>query len=130
MPADTLVHWWDAGELDVIERRVRCLINVKLEKFMSVKKLVRSRRVRLAAGSGLALAMLAGIALPAQDKYTLQVPNGLAFSDFRGYEDWKVVAASQTDDLLKVMVANPIMIEAYRSGIPGNGSRSRTARRS
>jgi hypothetical protein len=56
-----------------------------------------------------------------QDKYTLQVPNGLKFSDFRGYENWQVVAVSQTDNLLKVMVANPIMIDAYRAGVPGNG---------
>src|SRR6266853_3184828 len=59
-----------------------------------------------------------------QDKYTLQVPNGLKFSDFRGYEDWQVVAVSQTDDLLKVMVANPTMIDAYRAGVPGNASLS------
>src|SRR5271156_4271726 len=56
-----------------------------------------------------------------QDKYTLQVPNGLKFSDFRGYEDWQVVAVSQTDNLLKVMVANPTMIDAYRAGVPLNG---------
>ena len=67
------------------------------------------------------LAALGGMALAAQDKYTLQVPNGLAFSDFRGYEDWQVVSVSQTDDLLKVMVANPAMIDAYKAGIPGNG---------
>src|SRR5262245_59604447 len=67
------------------------------------------------------LAVLGRLAISAQDKYTLQVPNGLAFSDFRGYENWQVVAVSQTDDLLKVMVANPTMIDAYRAGIPGNG---------
>ena len=68
------------------------------------------------------LAGLGGRATSAQqDKYTLQVPNGLKFSDFRGYENWQVVAVSQTDDLLKVMVANPTMIDAYRSGVPGNG---------
>ncbi len=68
------------------------------------------------------LAGLAGRASSAQqDKYTLQVPNGLKFSDFRGYENWQVVAVSQTDDLLKVMVANPTMIDAYRAGVPGNG---------
>src|SRR5271168_5510277 len=65
--------------------------------------------------------LLVGIALAAQDKYTLQVPGGLAFSDFRGYEDWQVVSVSQTEDLLKVMVANPVMIDAYKAGIPGNG---------
>ena len=68
------------------------------------------------------LAGLGGRAISAQqDKYTLQVPNGLKFSDFRGYENWQVVAVSQTDDLLKVMVANPTMINAYRAGVPGNG---------
>ena len=50
-----------------------------------------------------------------------RVLNGLAFSDFRGYENWQVVAVSQTEELLKVMVANPVMIEAYRAGVPENG---------
>src|SRR5271165_3356563 len=67
------------------------------------------------------LAALGSVAVSAQDKYTVSVPNGLAFSDFRGYEDWQVVSTSHTDDLLKVMVANPTMIDAYRAGIPGNG---------
>jgi len=67
------------------------------------------------------LAALGSVAVSAQDKYTLQVPNGLAFSDFRGYEDWQVVSVSQTEDLLKVMVANPVMIDAYKAGVPGNG---------
>jgi len=69
----------------------------------------------------IALAVLGGRAFGAQDKYTLRVPNGLAFSDFRGYENWQVVAVSQTEDLLKAMVANPTMIDAYRAGVPGNG---------
>lgn len=68
-----------------------------------------------------ALSALAGIALAADDKYTLKVPDGLAFADFKGYEGWSVVAVSQTPDLLKVEVANPVMIAAYRSGVPGNG---------
>ena len=68
-----------------------------------------------------ALAVVGGMALAAQDKYTLQLPNGLPFSDFRGYEDWQVVSVSQTDELLKAMVANPVMIDAYKAGIPGNG---------
>ncbi len=81
----------------------------------------RGLRVVSSAAIGIALAVLGGSAFSAQDKYTLRVPNGLAFSDFRGYEDWQVVAVSQTEDLLKVMVANPTMIEAYRAGVPGNG---------
>ncbi len=87
------------------------------------KPFLSSRGLRVASRAALsiALAVLGGRAFSAQDKYTLRVPNGLAFSDFRGYENWQVVAVSQTEDLLKVMVANPTMIGAYRSGVPGNG---------
>lgn len=66
------------------------------------------------------LAVSAGIVLAAQDKYTLQVPNGLAFSEFRGYEDWQLVAISKTDELIAAILANPVMIDAYRAGFPGN----------
>ena len=71
--------------------------------------------------TAVSLALVGGMALAAQDKYTLQAPEGLAFSDFRGYEDWQVVSVSQTEELLKVMVANPVMIDAYKAGVPGNG---------
>ncbi len=83
---------------------------------MFKKPLLSSRGLRVvsAAALAIALAVLGGMAFAAQDKYTLRVPNGLPFSDFRGYENWQVVAVSQTEELLKVMVANPIMIEAYR----------------
>ena len=80
-------------------------------------------RVRTKAISSVALAALvAGMALAA-DRYTLQVPNGLAFSDFRGYEDWQVVSIAQTDEVLKAIVANPAMIAAYKAGVPGNGGK-------
>ena len=65
--------------------------------------------------------LLAGIALAAQDRYTLQVPGGLAFSEFRGYEDWQTVAVSLNGQLIDTILGNPTMIEAYKSGIPGNG---------
>ena len=55
------------------------------------------------------------------DKYTLKSPGGIAFSDFRGYESWEMVSSARTDTELKVMLANPVMIKAYKAGIPGNG---------
>lgn len=71
------------------------------------------------------LAVWGGRAVIAQDtgpaKYAVRVPNGLAFSEFRGYESWQVVAVSQTEGLLNVILANPVMIKAYQAGIPGNG---------
>ena len=67
------------------------------------------------------LAILVATVLYAQDKYTLTSPSGIALADFKGYEDWSVVSSARTDEVLKVIVANPTMIEAYKSGIPGNG---------
>src|ERR1700734_4115589 len=90
---------------------------------MFTNPFLRSRGLRVvsAAAVGIALTVLGGKAFSPQDKYTVRVPNGLAFSDFRGYENWQVVSVSQTEDLLKVMVANPTMINAYRAGVPGDG---------
>ena len=67
------------------------------------------------------LVVLSGAAISAQDKYTVQVPGGLAFSEFKGYEDWQAVAVSQPEDMINVILANPAMIDAYRAGVPGNG---------
>jgi len=67
------------------------------------------------------LAVLAGVAISAQDKYTVQVPGGLAFSDFKGYESWETVSISRNEKLIAVILANPAMIDAYKSGIPANG---------
>ena len=67
------------------------------------------------------LTFLGAMAAYAQDKYLLKSPSGIAFSDFRGYEDWAVVSSARTDEVLKVIVANPTMIKAYKAGVPGNG---------
>jgi hypothetical protein len=72
-----------------------------------------------------ALALLVATALYAQgqnnDKYSLKSPSGIAFSDFKGYEDWADVSSARTDEILKVIVANPTMIKAFKAGVPGNG---------
>jgi hypothetical protein len=67
------------------------------------------------------LAVLVATAVYAQDKYSLKSPSGIAFSDFRGYEDWSVVSSARTTEILKVIVANPAMIKAYKAGVPGKG---------
>ena len=79
---------------------------------------MRTPTIAIAAG---ALAVLAGGATSAPDKYSLKSPAGIAFSDFKGYEDWAVVSSARTDEVLKVIVANPTMISAYKAGVPGNG---------
>jgi hypothetical protein len=76
--------------------------------------------------AALVLAVLggsAGSAQDKQDKYTLQIPGGLSFSEVRGYETWQVVGPSLTEaaNVIRVIVANPVMIKAYQEGVPGNG---------
>src|SRR3979490_1701235 len=68
-------------------------------------------------------------AMSAQDKYTVKVPNGLAFSEFRGYEAWQVVSISEDGNLIAAILANPVMIKAYLAGVPGNGKPFPTAPR-
>jgi hypothetical protein len=67
------------------------------------------------------LAAALGSAVYAQDKYSLKSPSGIAFADFRGYEDWSMVSSARTDEVLKVIVGNPAMIKAFKAGVPGNG---------
>src|SRR5215471_8232424 len=79
------------------------------------------RKSMLAIGISVSLAVLGGTVIAAQDKYSLKTSSGVAFSDFRGYEDWQVVSSARTDEVLKVIVANKTMIDAYKAGVPGNG---------
>lgn len=67
------------------------------------------------------LALVGSGAFSAQDKYTQKVPNGLSFSEFRGYEGWQLVSISQDGNLIAATLANPVMIKAYLAGTPGNG---------
>jgi hypothetical protein len=89
---------------------------------VSTLRTLLRENVPVAVITAVGLAILGGSAISAQDKYTVKVPDGLAFSEFRGYEDWQTVAVSQTEEGVQaVIVANPVMIDAYRSGVPGNG---------
>jgi len=82
---------------------------------------MKSKSVRAVVIVVVSLAVSGSMARAAQDKYTVKVPNRLAFSEFRGYEDWPTVSISHSETLLAVTLANPEMMKAFRSGIPGNG---------
>jgi len=86
---------------------------------------MKSKNIMAIALITVVFAIVGIIAFAGQDKYTLQVPDGIAFSDFRGYENWEVVSVSMADNpaVIKVIVANPVMIDAYRAGVPGNGEK-------
>jgi hypothetical protein len=82
---------------------------------------MKGKSMLIGAAVSAALAALAtGAAISTQDRYSLKVPNGLAFAEFRGYEGWQTIAISN-GGLLAVILGNPAMIEAFKAGAPGNG---------
>src|ERR1700744_1543394 len=82
---------------------------------------MKNKSSAIGVGIAVALGALATAgALSAQEKYSLKVPGGLAFSEFRGYEGWEVISLSH-GGLLAAILGNPAMIAAYKAGIPANG---------
>jgi len=61
------------------------------------------------------------LAISAQDKYSAQVPGGLAMSEFKGYEGWHAISMSRNERVVAMTLGNPVMIDAYKAGIPANG---------
>ena len=84
---------------------------------------MKNKSTLISVGITVALAVLAaGAAISAaQDKYTVKVTNGLAFSEFKGYESWETISVSHNGPVLAVILGNPAMIKAYKAGVPGNG---------
>jgi hypothetical protein len=82
---------------------------------------MKDKKMLTIAMSAAILAGAGGLAIYAQDKYTVKVPGGLAFSEFRGYETWQAISISRNERVVAVILGNPAMIDAYRAGIPGNG---------
>ena len=68
-----------------------------------------------------ALVVFGAQAISAQDKYTVKVPGGLSLSEVRGYESWEVISVSTSDHATAVILGNPMMIDAFKAGIPDNG---------
>ena len=83
---------------------------------------MKRKSMLISVTATVSLAVLAtGAALSAQDKYSVKVPNGLAFSEFKGYESWETISISENGGLISSILGNPAMIDAYKAGIPGNG---------
>jgi hypothetical protein len=101
--------------------------NERMTDSIAQEQQTQKAETRTAAGrtAGFTIVILVAAALfaqaPDKDKYSLKSPGGIAFSDFKGYEDWADVSSARTDEILKVIVANPAMIKAYKAGVPGNG---------
>src|SRR5262245_18988290 len=103
-------HWTPKWSEECVSRR----------QFRKGSGMKRKGKLAIAVATAV-LAVLSGTAIYAQEKYSLKSPDGIAFYDFKGYEDWAVVSSARTDDVLNVIVANPAMIEAFKAGVPGNG---------
>src|SRR3954447_12412171 len=79
----------------------------------------RSLHFSLVIGVCIFIALV--VALASEDKYSVTVPGGLSFSEFRGYEKWQAISISRSEKVVAVILGNPPMIDAYRDGIPVNG---------
>ena len=73
-----------------------------------------------AIGSFSACIFVVGMTLAAQEKLSVMSPNGIALSEFKGYDAWQVIAPSQPGDGVKAILGNPLMIKAYNDGFPAN----------
>ena len=117
-------HWSDAELFWIIQNGVRLTGMPSWKSSISDNdtwKLARFIHKLPAVSASAAVPSQAQAVVSAQDKYTLKIPNGLAFSEFRGYESWPVIAISHNGKALAAILGNPVMINAYKAGIPGNG---------
>jgi hypothetical protein len=81
-----------------------------------------NRNSKLTIAIATAVLTVLGVkAISAQDKNTAKVPGGLAFSEFKGYENWQLISISQNGKLIAAILGNQTIMDAFRAGTPGNG---------
>ena len=81
------------------------------------------------ATAGLAAVVTAVYAQEKFDKYSLKSPNGIAFSDFEGYEDWAVVSSSMCRTPLRRPFSSTRTASAFRTPAAGDTRCSTTTSR-
>jgi mono/diheme cytochrome c family protein len=120
-------HWSDAELFWIIQNGVRLTgmpawrSSISAEDTWKLARFIHSLPHRDATTASTTAPAQTQAVISAQDKYTLKVPNGLAFSEFRGYESWPVIAVSHNGGAVAAILGNSVMIDAYKAGIPGNG---------
>jgi mono/diheme cytochrome c family protein len=120
-------HWSDAELFWIIQNGVRLTgmpswkSSISDDDIWKLTRFIHKLPTLGTAPAPTAVQSPAQGAVSAQDKYTLKIPNGLAFAEFRGYEDWQTVSISHDGNLMALILANPVMIKAFRAGAPGNG---------
>jgi mono/diheme cytochrome c family protein len=120
-------HWSDAELFWIIQNGVRLTgmpawqSSISENDTWKLAHFIHSIPRQNASSASTSAPSQAQAAISTQDKYTLKIPNGLAFSEFRGYESWPVISISHNGNALAAILGNPAMIDAYKAGIPGNG---------
>jgi len=120
-------HWSDAELFWIIQNGVRLTgmpswrSSISDNDTWKLARFIHNLPRLDAASASTAVPSQAQAVTSTQDKYALKVPNGLAFSEFKGYESWPVIAISHNGNKLAAILGNPVMIDAYKAGIPGNG---------
>jgi mono/diheme cytochrome c family protein len=120
-------HWSDAELFWIVQNGVRLTgmpawkSSISDNDTWKLARFIHSLPRAGAASASMTVPTQGEAATSAQDKYTLKVPNGLAFAEFRGYESWPVIAISHNGGAVAAILGNPAMISAYKAGFPGNG---------
>src|SRR5580658_51814 len=120
-------HWSDAELFWIIQNGVRLTgmpawrSSISDNETWKLARFIHNLPHVNAASASTAVPSPAQAVTSTQDKYTLKIPNGLAFSEFRGYESWQVISISHNGGAVAAILGNPVMINAYKAGIPGNG---------
>ena len=120
-------HWSDAELFWIVQNGVRLTgmpawkSSISENDTWKLTRFIHNLSRVNAASASTAVSSPTQAAGSTQDKYTLKVPNGLAFSEFKGYESWPVIAVSHNGGTLAAILGNAVMIDAYKAGIPGNG---------
>jgi cytochrome c553 len=120
-------HWSDAELFWIVQNGVRLTgmpswhSSISDDDTWKLARFIHSLPRLDAASASTAVPSQAQTVISTQDKYALKIPGGLAFSEFRGYESWQVIAVSHNGKTLAAILGNPVMIDAFKAGIPGNG---------
>jgi mono/diheme cytochrome c family protein len=120
-------HWSDAELFWIIQNGVRLSgmpawkSTISTDDTWKLARFIHNITRAGAASASAAVPSPEKAASSKQDKYALKIPGGLAFSEFRGYESWQVIAVSHNGGAVAAILGNPAMIAAYKAGIPGNG---------
>jgi mono/diheme cytochrome c family protein len=127
LSSDHVQHWSDAELFWIIQNGVSLTGMPSWKSSISdtdtwkLARFIHNLPHARAASASAAASSQTQAATSTQDKYTLKIPNGLAFSEFRGYESWPVISISHNGGAVAAILGNPVMIDAYKAGYPGNG---------